>query len=164
MKAGIYSLILFQLSMVSWMDIKHAKIKNHWPLLNLLFAASLFWLVPELYQWTWKVLLFPVSMLVAGFFLYLLNIMGAGDSKYISSLFLLIPVTMHWAFLENLIWSTACFASVLLIVKGYRNFSNLKTYVMAQYWDGILKIIRSRFSYAPVILVAWIFFGIFIWF
>jgi prepilin peptidase CpaA len=164
MKAGIFTLVLLQLGVVSWLDVRHGKIKNHWSLLNLILAPALYLFAPLFYQWSWQVLILPISMLVGGFLLFLLNIMGAGDSKYLATLFLLIPQELHLAFLEKLAISTAGVALVLLAVKLVRRFSEIKAYLVSHHWEGLIKIIKSRFSYAPVMLLAWVIFGVLVWF
>lgn len=86
--------------------------------------------------------------------------MGAGDSKYLATLFLLIPVEYHLLFLEKLILSTIVTGMIFLILKIIRSRKILGTYLIAGHWSGIKHLIKSRFSFAPVILLAWIFLGL----
>jgi prepilin peptidase CpaA len=164
MKLVVFLLILLQLIVVSWLDLKHGKIRNYWLLLNLILVPVFYLLMPQLYNLNWSALIFPGLMLMAGFLLYTLNIMGAGDSKYLAALFLLIPVELHWAFMEKLIVSTLAVALLLLSFKLFSRFSEIKAYLVSHHWEGIVRIVRSRFSFAPVILLAWIIFGIEKWF
>jgi prepilin peptidase CpaA len=107
--------------------------------------------------------LFPLGFIGIGFLLYLLNIMGAGDSKFLASLFLIIPLEFHLLFFEKLVISTVITGSVLITFKVFKNASTLKSYFISQYWKGIRDILKSRFSYAPVICVAWILLGFNLW-
>src|SRR5688572_25711955 len=91
----IFNMILIELVIVSWIDIKIKKISNIWFFVNLAISIALHFLFPTLYPWEWATLLFPVGWIVAGFGLFLMGIMGAGDSKYLASLFLLIPLHLQ---------------------------------------------------------------------
>lgn len=164
MKEAVYSLILLQLLVVSWLDIKQAKIRNYWPLLNLVLTPVLYWLAPDMYLWSWNILVFPFLIMIAGFFLYVINVMGAGDSKYLASLLLITPINYHWQLMDKLILSTILVALVMIAVKLVRQFVEIRAYLVSGHWSGLFKIFRSRFSYAPVILLSWILLGVQKWF
>ena len=164
MKIFIFVLILIQLIFVASIDIKTHKISNYWSLVNVVLAVIFYLILKDIYVWSWEVLLFPVGFIVFGFIFFLMGIMGAGDSKYISSLFLTLPLEMHLEFFEKLLLSTVLVGAITLLVKVIPNFSKLKTYLLTRYWKGIKEIIRSRISYAPVILLAWIVLGVGQWF
>lgn len=159
----IFSLLTIQLLVVSWLDIKYHKISNRWVLLNLLIAPLLYVALPAIYVFHWETLLFPVGFIVVGFVFFLMGIMGAGDSKYIASLFLLLPVELHMLFFEGLLAATMIVGTIMLSFTVFKKHRELRAFLLAQYWQGFKDIIKSRFSYAPVILLAWIYLGVRQW-
>jgi prepilin peptidase CpaA len=114
----------------------------------------------DLYPLSWETLLFPIGFVVVGFFLFLLKIMGAGDSKYLASLFLITPGEFHAIFFEKIVGATIVVGAILLLFRGTQDFQRIKSYALSIYWKGIKETIKSNFSYAPVVLLAWILFGI----
>jgi len=158
-----FSLILIELLIVSWVDFKTKKISNYWIMSNLIFATLLFSLGSHLYQLSWNIFLFPLGFIGIGFILFLVNIMGAGDSKYLASLFVVTPFDYHFIFFEKIIISTIMVGTILLISKFFKHRREMVAFTFNRHWKGIQEIIRSRFSYAPVISVAWILLGMEIW-
>ncbi len=159
----LYIFITIQLLIVSWTDLKTKKISNYWHVLNLVASIGLFIFAPEILEFKWQSLLFPFGFLLIGFLLFALEVMGAGDSKYLASLYLLIPVEFHLPFFEMLLITTLMIASVILIYRLGMDYQKLKAYFWTRHWQGIKGIIKSEFSYAPVILLAWIFLGVRQW-
>lgn len=119
--------------------------------------------MPQSYPVTWEILIFPVGWIAVGFLLFLLGIMGAGDSKYLASLFLVVPLEEHVSFLEKIILCTLVVGGIILCFTIIRNFREFRAYTMTAYWGGIKSKIKSNFSYAPVILLAWILQGLELW-
>lgn len=152
----IFIAILIQLVTVTWIDVRDKKISNYWILINIALSILFHLFFREIYPLSWEILIFPVGFIAIGFFLFVLGIMGAGDSKYLASLCLVIPLNYHLAFLEKLVVSTLIVGFVLLSIKILKNFSDVKTYLLSGYWSGLRSVIKSRFSYAPVILLTWI--------
>lgn len=163
MTGWTYGLILIELAVVSWVDIKTKKISNLWPLANLALAIILHFTLPDFYLWEWQSLIFPIGWIVLGFFLFVLGIMGAGDSKFLASLFLVIPLEQHMLMFEKILYSTLVVGLVMLTFKIAKDFKKIKAYAFSAYWSGLRESIRSNFSYAPVILLAWILFGVGHW-
>lgn len=161
--AVIFSLIFIELALVGWIDFKTQKISNRWILVNFLASIFFHFAFREIYPLSWEMLIFPFGFIFIGFFLYLLNVMGAGDSKFLASLFLLVPLDLHLVFFEKIVMSTICTGACLFLFRVIVNRGDLKAFVISQHWEGIKQILRSRFSYAPVILLAWIFLGINEW-
>lgn len=161
--AFVFSLVLMELLVVAWIDFKTHKISNNWSLLNISLAVVLYFTLGTLYPLNWEVLFFPLGFIVIGFILYLMNIMGAGDSKFLASLFLLIPLEYHLLFFEKLVLSTIITGVFLLTYRIIRNSGKLKAYLISQYWEGVKVTLKSRFSYAPVIFMAWLILGLNIW-
>lgn len=148
---------------MGWIDLKTEKISNKWVMLNIVLSVVLHLAFMEYYPFSLELFLFPSGFIGIGFILYLMNVMGAGDSKFLASLFLIIPLEFHLMFFEKLVFSTVATGAILLTFRIIKNSSTLKTYYISRYWPGIKETLKSRFSYAPVICVAWILLGINIW-
>lgn len=159
----VFCLVLIELSVVAWIDLKTKKISNKWILVNLVASILLHIVASSLYPLSWEILVFPVGFIVIGFFLYLLHVMGAGDSKFLASLFLIIPLEFHLIFFEYLVYSSIVIGVLLFLKHIIKNGAHLKAYLISQYWAGLKQTLKSSFSYAPVILVAWIILGFNIW-
>ena len=159
----VFGLVLAELLAVAWIDLQTKKISNYWPLINLVVAVLLYIFMRDVYVLDWEVLIFPIGFIIIGFFLFLAHVMGAGDSKYIASLFLLVPTEYHFIFFEKLLSVTIVVGAVFLCFKIVRNFHQFRAYFLSRYWGGIKDLIKSRFSYAPVILIAWILLGVGQW-
>jgi len=154
---------MVELVVVSWIDIKTKKISNLWFFFNIILSLSLHFLYPVEYSWQWATLIYPVGWIFAGFGLFVLGIMGAGDSKLLSSLFLVIPLTFQFKILENILYSTLVVGIVFLTIKIAKDFNKIKAYALSSHWQGLKESIRSSFSFAPVVLLAWILFGVEKW-
>ena len=159
----LFVLVLIELLIVGWIDLKTEKISNKWVLFNIFLSLIFHLSLKHLYPFSPEILIFPSGFIVIGFILYLMNIMGAGDSKFLASLFLIIPLNYHWLFFEKLVMSTIVTGACLLVFRVIKNRSTLKAFYVSHYWAGIKEKLRSRFSYAPVIGLAWILLGITIW-
>lgn len=159
----IYCLILVELVIVSWIDIKIKKISNFWLLANLVLTISFHFLFPDFYHFEWASLIFPLGWIVVGFVLYVIGIMGAGDSKFLASLFLMIPLKQHAGMLEKVLYSTVVVGFIMLAFKIGKDFKKIKAYALSTHWQGFKESIRSNFSFAPVVLLAWIMLGVEQW-
>lgn len=159
----LYVVLALQLTLVASIDLKHKKISNLWAIFNLIFALLL-WPLGHLGTWNFQVLLFPVAFIVTGFFLFVFKIMGAGDSKYLAALFLCLPVGLHLIYFEKLMLSTIAVGSILLLLKILRDPSTFKSYLLSRHWQGLMNMVKSHFSYAPVMLLAWLLMGVTLWF
>lgn len=157
----LYLLIAGELILVSYLDLKTKKISNYWVLVNFCIAVISYLL--GIYQFEWSIFLYPLTVFIVGFALFLVQVMGAGDSKYLASLFLLLPYHYHQSYLENVLLSTILVGAILIITKLISRFSQIKGYALSFHFKGVLKEIRSHFSYAPVLLLAWLLLGRSIW-
>ncbi|MCK6594132.1 MAG: hypothetical protein L6Q33_02945 [Bacteriovoracaceae bacterium] len=88
-----------------------------------------------------------------------MKIMGGGDSKYLSSMFLLIPIEIQDTAFIYLLYTTVIVGSTLIIFNLLKNFDRI--WLMAKTYDvnGIKKLFGKKFTYAPVIFIAWMWFG-----
>ena len=142
----LFFLILLELVVVSYQDIKKKVISHFYPIINLMISILLYLFHDQYMIAQFSFLLYPLGFFILGFFLFQANIMGGGDSKLITSLFLLLPEKHHQVFLENLLVLTLLVSSIILLQRFLKGMK------------------KSRYSYAPVVLLAWIFTGKAIWF
>lgn len=155
----IYLYLLCQLVSVSIIDIKINKIPNYFPLANVITYVAFLLLLPSKYYVDFNSLFASVAFIVVGFVLFLLKIMGAGDSKYLFSLFLLIPNYWHDHAVNNLLVSTMLIGSFSLATTVIKNAQTIRNYAMSGHFKGIKELIGSKFPFSPVILLSWLWFG-----
>lgn len=155
----VFIFISIQLLFVAYVDFKTTKISNVWSVANIIIFLLLSFLYPQIYIWSWDALLFPSAFLLVGFVLFVMNIMGGGDSKYLSSLYLLVPLGFQDAVFIYLLYTTVIVGSSLLLFNALKNFDQI--ILMLKFGDivGIKKIFGKKFTYAPVIFIAWMWFG-----
>jgi prepilin peptidase CpaA len=155
----VYIFVSIQLLFVAYIDFKTQKISNMWMLINFLFFCLLSAIFPTVYIWTVQVLIFPMAFLFVGFALYMMNIMGGGDSKYLSSLYLLVPLDMQEIVFTYLLYATILVGSTLLLFNILKNLDIIIIHFKMRDIAGIKKIFGKKFTYAPVIFIAWMWFG-----
>lgn len=155
----VYIFVAIQLLVVAYIDFKTKKISNVWLLINSIFFVVLTWLFPELYSWSIQVLFIPVAFIVVGFVLFLMNIMGGGDSKYLSSIYLLIPVSLQETTFIYLLYATILVGSTLFLLNTLKYLDLIIVHYRMKDIAGIKRIYGKRFTYAPVIFIAWMWFG-----
>jgi prepilin peptidase CpaA len=161
MNPYLYVILLLELLAVSFIDMRVKKISNLWSIAHILIFVGMSiysGAMPEITHF-----IFPLGMLLTGFVLFVFHIMGAGDSKYLATLFLLIPTDLHMLYMEKLLTVTIFVGTILLIMKFVKSAAKIKAYLTTFYFKALRAEIHSRFSYAPVILVAWILFGTALW-
>lgn len=155
----VYIFIAIQLLFVAYIDFKTRKISNIWMIINGLFFCLLTLIFPQAYNWSLGVFLFPVVFLFVGFGLFLMNIMGGGDSKYLSSLYLLIPLEFQETTFFYLLYATVLVGSTLLLFNLLKNLDIIIVHFRMGDIQGIKRIFGKKFTYAPVIFIAWMWFG-----
>ena len=157
---SVYLFLLIELVAVSYIDVISKKIPNVWPILNLAFFLLFIFLMPEVYQIRLGTFFYSLSFLFVGFVLYLLKIMGPGDSKFLFSFYLLVPASIHERVFICLIYSTILIGSFFFFRSIYKNLDKMKQAYILRNVSLIRKAFGKKFAYAPVILVSWIWFGI----
>ncbi len=155
----VYWFLALELAVVAWGDVRTQKIPNAWSLFNIgLFVACLFAL-PQYYPLQWGTFLYSVVFLVVGFVLFLLRIMGGGDSKFLFSFFLLVPGPLQPRALLLLLVSTILIGGFLFLTNLGKNHEKIVAYLKSGYIKGIKECFGTKFSFAPVILLAWMWLG-----
>lgn len=160
MPISVYTFLLLQLFIVSWLDLKYKKIANYWSLINLAVFLVVLFVFPEAYHFSLGTFALPFGWIAVGIILFALKIMGAGDSKYLFSMFLLIPEDYHLIELICLLYVTCFVGGGLLLYNSLRNFDKLLMGWRLRDVKMIKSVYGHRFSFAPVIAVSWIWFGL----
>ena len=160
MPVSVYIFLMIQLSVVSWLDIKYKKIANYWSLINIVTFVVVLFVFPDNYSFDWPTFQIPLGWIVVGIILFALKIMGAGDSKFLFSMFLLIPEEYHMVELLCLLYVTCFVGGGLLLYNSLRNFDKLLLGWKVRDVRMIKSVYGHRFSFAPVIAVSWIWFGL----
>jgi len=155
----LYCFILIQLFFVSLVDIRHRKISNQWIYLNIVLFLGFLFIFPQEYSLTTAKLLYSFAFIVVGFILFLMNLMGAGDSKYLFSIFLLIPPQWSDYVLYSLFLCTMTIGGFSLLITIVKNFEKLIIFARLGHRQGIRECLGSKFPFAPVILMSWLLFG-----
>jgi len=155
----LFLFILIELFFVSFGDIKFRKIKNYWSILNIIGSGFLFILFPDMYPFGIESFQFTVVFIIVGFALFMMKIMGGGDSKYLASFFLLVPLGLQeQVFYYLLIWTIVI--GIFIFIKNvihnreqlFQSIKNIDT-------NGVKSCFGSKFAYAPVILITWVYTG-----
>lgn len=155
----VFIFVAIQLLCVAYIDIKTRKISNFWVLVNSLFFILLTFIYPEVYIWSAKMAIYPIVFIVVGFILFCLNVMGGGDSKYLASLYLLIPLEVQDETFSYLLYATVLVGGSLLVYNLVKNLDIIINQLRMGDIVGIKKIFGKKFTFAPVIFIAWMWFG-----
>ncbi|MCY4643113.1 MAG: prepilin peptidase [Bacteriovoracales bacterium] len=159
MSLYLYSYLLIQLVVVAWIDIRHRKIPNTWIILNIVTFIFLILALPNPYAPSLQTFAYPLSFLALGFVLFLLNIMGGGDSKFLASFFLLIPTNRHETFFVVLLYTTIAVTFGLFLINSIRSRKKLAILLLTKDWSGLGQIYGKKIPFAPIILFSWPPFG-----
>lgn len=156
---SIYFFILIELVVISYVDMTYRVIKNFWAIVNMTFFLLFLLLFPDVYPISWQGLMYSLSFLVVGFALFIMRVMGAGDSKYLASLFLLIPQNLQYNFFEILLYTTFCVGLGMIIMNTWMNRRQVLQALATKNFDILKTVYGTRFTYAPLILLSWIWLG-----
>lgn len=155
----IYSFIFLELLFVTIGDIKHKKIPNLWSILNIFLALILFLVFPDIYILGFETFQFSIGFILVGFLFFQLKIMGGGDSKFLASLFLIIPTAAHDQFFYFLLISTV----IVGLISFARNVVEQRKKLIESFkyrsLVGIKSAFGTKFAFAIVIMITWILIG-----
>lgn len=85
--------------------------------------------------------------------------MGGGDSKFLTTFFLIVPLSLQDKVFYNLLLSTIGIGFFFLIQNTINNHEVLIKSIKERNVDGIKSCFGTKFAYAPVILIAWMWLG-----
>jgi prepilin peptidase CpaA len=159
MKFYLFILILVELSIIAIGDIKFKKISNLWSIFNILIFITICFVHPNIYSFGWPSYVYSSVFLFVGFTLFLLKIMGAGDTKLLVTLFLIIPTKLQGQYLLMLLNGTVFIGGSMLFYHLIKNYNKIIVYLGHRDWDGLKTCFGSKFPFAPVIWISWILFG-----
>lgn len=157
--AWVYWLLTLELACVSWGDVRSQKIPNAWSILNIVLFLALLVIHPEVYPLHWSMFAYSLVFLVVGFGLFLMRIMGGGDSKFLCTFFLLIPSALQPDALIRLLISTLLIGSFMLLTNVVKHHEKIINAVKIRHMAGIRECFGTKFSFAPVVLLAWLWLG-----
>jgi prepilin peptidase CpaA len=157
--AVLLIVLMIELSVVSYLDLKYRKIANLWSIFNLILYFLCLVVYPNLFSFSFQTFFYPLVFLGVGFFLFVLKIMGGGDSKFLFTFFLLVPEPYHEQFFLKLIYSTIAIGLYLLIYNTSRNFDKLRNATVRMDFKAFKSVYGTKFAYAPIIAISWIVFG-----
>ncbi len=164
MNPVIFSTLAVEILIVGIIDFKTRKISNWWHLYNLVIALLLFIFLPSNYPFTWNHFIYPLGIFALGFVLFKLKpggirIMGGGDAKFLTTLYLAIPTALHELYTLKLLYVVIAVGTILLItslVKAWRNVLQ-SILLKSNFMNGVL---GKKFPFAPLVIMAWIWMGI----
>lgn len=157
--AAIYFFLLIQVIIVAVIDVKTKKIWNIWTFINIIFALLSLFLFKEHYPLGWSLIQYPFFFLVIGFGLWLLKIMGAGDVKYLFSFFLMVPSALHHLTFAYLVNTTILIGLSVMLYNILKRFSFFWIAFRTRDKEMLKQVFGTKFSYAPAILLTWIWLG-----
>lgn len=159
MPVSVYLFLSLQLLFVAYFDFKFKKISNIWLLINLITYMVLLFIFPDNYNFDWQTFTFPLAIILGGYILFILKIMGGGDSKYLFSFYLVIPVSFHEKAFLCLAYTTVLVGLSLFLNNIIQNSDKIIMALKNKNIESIKNIFGKKFSYAPAIFTSWIWFG-----
>lgn len=156
----LYTFIFIELLFITYIDIKYKKIANLWALTNIGIAIILFVLFPKIYPVTFDTFQYSIVFILVGFLLFMLKVMGGGDSKFLASFFLIVPLDRQDQVFIFLLIATVIIGIIFFIKNTFENREKLIQSFLDKDIKGVKSCFGTKFAYAPVILVTWILFGI----
>jgi prepilin peptidase CpaA len=155
----LFIFVMIEVLIVGYLDFKYKKIMNLWTILNMLIYLLSLLIFPNYYFFNIATFIWPLGFLIVGFVLFVLKIMGGGDSKFLFSFFLLIPVRLHEVFFLNLIYATIVVGFLMLIFNTVKNFDKLILAYTYKNLGYVKDVYGTKFAYAPIIGLSWMLFG-----
>ena len=152
--------LLIEVLAVTYLDLKVRKIPNSFAILNLIFFTYLILFQKDLYPFAWEHFVYSITFLIIGFGLFMLKIMGGGDSKFLASFFLVIPINYQDFFLLNLLWTTIIVSGSLFLINIIENFVKIIEHIRSRDFSKIKNYFGKKIPFAPVVLMAWIWLGL----
>ena len=159
MPSWLFWLMSMELTVVSWGDVRTQKIPNFWSLFNLVVFIVLLFILPKIYVFRGDTFLYSVVFLLVGFLLFLMRIMGGGDSKFLCTFFLLIPAALQPIALVNLLVSTVLIGGFMFLTNMVKHHEKIVAALKVKNMQAVRECFGTKFSFAPVVLLAWLWLG-----
>ena len=159
MDIRVYIYLVIATLIISIIDLKTRKISNYWSILHLFLFFVFTAVFSEYDAFALKTYLFPITLLICGFVLFALGVMGGGDAKFLTTMFLLIPATFHQQFLYYLLEGTMIIALFPLSYSMIKHRQKIINGILMKDFRMVFEQFKSKFPYAPVFLLASLRFG-----
>ena len=151
----LFIYIFVELLFVSIIDYRSRKVSNWWSVVHLAIF-SVITLFLSINPWSWEGPVYASVFLAIGFALFSLNIMGAGDVKFISTLFLLIPAQFLFPFFINMLYATILVGSTLLTFSLVKHYNGIISAIAHRDVKTAWAFFGSKFAFIPIVFMAWI--------
>ena len=151
--------LVVELTAVTWLDLKYRKISNLWVLLNLFIFIIIYFIFEGPLLFSWEQLYYPAIFFIVGFAFYTLKIMGGGDSKFLVSIYLMLPVIYHESFLYTLLYVTILVGIIQFSYNSYVGRQLILDFFRYRNVNYLKECYGKKFPFAPIILLSWIMFG-----
>lgn len=154
-------LILFicaELFTISIFDFKNRKIPNFWHLINVVLFLFFINSNPEIYSISIRTIVPSLLVIILGIILFKFKIMGAGDSKLLASLLILIPISSQSEFIESILYGTLFVAAPRFLYNCLRNWKKISMSIILKESIFIKGTFGDKIPFAPIILISWILF------
>lgn len=155
----IYIFIFLELLAVAYFDIKRKKIYNVWALINLLTFSLMLVSHPHFYALRIETFIFSLVFLGVGLALFAFKIMGPGDTKFLFSFFLLIPITLQEDYFFCLAFVTIVVGLSMLLTNLIENRAKLFHFFKTGDFFPLKQTLGKKFPFAPLIFISWVWFG-----
>jgi prepilin peptidase CpaA len=151
----------FILVIVSIVDLKKRKISNIWSAVNIFNFLIFLWIMPNQFKFSFETFQFPLIFFLVSFVLYWMKIMGAGDSKFISTFYFTVPVAEQDNLFIIQLSLTVLIGIFLLLMNSLSNLSALREAYRNRDLTIFRRVYGKKFPYSPVILLSWMVWGAF---
>ncbi len=155
----IFFFIFIELLAVAYFDLKQKKIYNIWSIINLTSFALTVYSYPHLYFLKMESFIFSLVFLGVGLVLYALKIMGPGDTKFLFSFFLLIPIALQDDYFFCLAFVTIAVGVSMLAANLIEHRSKLFHFLKTGDFFPLKQTFGKKFPFAPLIFISWMWFG-----
>lgn len=159
MPHSVYFFLLIELLAVTYLDILYKKIANIWSILNIVTFFFFTVIFSDSYKINFNTFYFSFVFFIVGIFLFAIRIMGAGDSKYLVSFYLLVPVGLHEEAMISLLYSTCLVGGAFFVYNIMKNRFQIAESLRKKDLKMLKKQFGKKFAFAPVILISWVWLG-----
>jgi len=155
----LFIFLFLELIAVAWIDFKYRKISSIWVFLNFSIFFLIYFILGLGLTFSLTQLYYPVIFFVVGFAFYTLRIMGGGDSKFLVSMYIILPVYFHENFLMSLLYVTTFVGLTQFIYNSIVGRDLLMKFWRQKSIKHLKQCYGKKFPFAPIILLSWIIFG-----
>ncbi|MCB9060335.1 MAG: prepilin peptidase [Halobacteriovoraceae bacterium] len=156
----VFVILCIELLIIAYLDFRYKTIKNIWVFVNIFFGIVFFLSWPEYYFFQLNTFFFSATIFGVGLVFFKLKIMSAGDTKLLMTLFPLIPIDLQESYFITLLFGTVIIGGSVLFINIVKNYKSLFEILVTRNFTHMRDFLGSKFSFAPVVFIAWIVFGL----